>query len=109
MGPSPVSSLRQIALSADYLGLSLRDRRSGRVSIDELELPADLVAELRGWNDRYQPIILRDAVDWSSGQVADLIASLDREGLALAERIGEALGATFSVRYFSEGHITYLL
>lgn len=99
--------MRYLTLAADYTLSPLRDDHSGPVVPEEVGLSWDLGNQLRGWNDRYRAVIPLGVDDRQCQPVAELIDSLDEEGLRLAERIRLELGDV-RVRYFSEGHLRFL-
>lgn len=97
--------MRYLTIAADYTGSAVRDDFGGPVEPEVLSLPETLCAALRAWNERYREIIPLDTDE--RAQQATLIEELDRRGQELATEIVAALGEA-KVRYFSEGHLTYL-
>ena len=67
----------------------------------------ELGDRLREWNDRYRPVIPLDLDDRTSGPIAELVTTLDLEGLRLTEAVAAELGDV-KVRYYSEGRLRYV-
>lgn len=99
--------LRYLTLSADYSEPGLRDDFQGPIAPEQIGLPPEIGDQIRNWNDRYQEIILLGPQERAKGSTAQLIDSLDHEGLVLVDAIAAALGDV-KVRYFSEGYLRYI-
>lgn len=95
--------MRYLTLAASYLDSAVTDDFSGPVAPADLGIDDDLAAAIQGWNDRYRVVIPMEARERAAADGASLIASLDAEGLVLAERIAMALADGSKVQYFSEG------
>lgn len=100
--------MKYFTLAADYMEFSLRDEQVGPVSISDLSLPVALIDDLRDWNSRYQAIIPKSLDERCLEQTASLIEELDLVGLALADRVAEAISGGAKVRYYSEGLLKHL-
>lgn len=100
--------MQYLRLSADHGRVSIASEAAGPISPETLGLRNHLVAELHAWNDRYEQVIAADPAARRSEPLASLIRDLDREGLALAERIAAAIGGGSKVAYFSEGLLQQL-
>jgi len=96
--------VRYLRLAADLGEPSLSDPDGG-VSLDALGLSPALVEELGAWNAVYQPVVPADAEERMA--LRDLIASLDRRGRQIADKIGAEL-APAKVDYYSEGLLRLL-
>lgn len=99
--------MKYLTLSAEYTQSALRDDFAGPVVPEEVGLPWELGERIRDWTERYRVIIPLDESKRAEAAIADLIASLDQEGLVLASDISVALEGV-KVRYFSEGHLRYI-
>jgi hypothetical protein len=95
--------MQYLSLSADYGCVSISSEAAGPIGPERLGLPKELVGQLCVWNDRYQQVISADLRARRSEPLASLIQDLDREGLALADRIAAVIGDGSKIAYFSEG------
>lgn len=100
--------MRYLTLMADYTASALRDDFVGPVEPEDLGLDGDLVAAIRGWNERYRAVIALGPREREAADVALLIESLDEEGLTLVERVAGAFGDGSKVRYYSEGLLRHV-
>ena len=100
--------MRYLTIAAEYSQSCLRDDFAGPVEPESLNLPDDLCRELRQWNHEYRAVIPLEMSERAKSGVSSLIDRLDREGTRLAERVRKAIGDA-KVRYYSEGHLRYLL
>lgn len=99
--------MRYLVLAAEYTQSALRDEDVGHVVPEEVGLSWELGDRIRDWNERYRRVIPLGPEKRAEPETAELIATLDKEGLALAAEIADALEDT-KVRYYSEGHLRYL-
>lgn len=99
--------MRYLTLSADYTQSALRDDTLGHVVPEEIGLPWELGDKIRNWSDRYRSVIPLSPDKRAEAGTAELIASLDEEGLSLATGIVDVL-EDVKVRYFSEGLLRYV-
>ena len=93
--------MRYITVNADYMGTGLKDNFKGSISSDDLDLPLVLKAEISSWNTAYQPIVLMNDNVRSSN--AELIKTLDDQGLSITRKIKDFLGDGYKIDYYSEG------
>jgi hypothetical protein len=100
--------MRYLTLAADYGTVSLRDERLGQLDLADLDVPRDLVEDVVAWNGQYQQIVPMDMEQRSAMPASDLIDELDERGVALAERLADAIGDGSKVRYYSEGRLRTL-
>ncbi|HVE95051.1 MAG TPA: hypothetical protein VNB24_09035 [Acidimicrobiales bacterium] len=99
--------MRYLTLAADYTQSALRDDLLGTVVPEEVGLSEALGDSIRDWSARYRAIIPLDEGERAQSPAAELIRSLDEEGLSLATQIAAAHPA-FKVRYYSEGLLRYV-
>lgn len=99
--------MRYLVFAAEYTQSALRDEHVGHVVPEEVGLSWELGVRIRDWNERYRRVIPLGPEKRREPETAELIASLDDEGLALAAEIADALEDT-KVRYYSEGHLRYV-
>lgn len=99
--------MRYLVLAAEYTQSALRDENVGHVVPEEVGLSWELGGRIRDWNERYRRVIPLDPEKRTESETAELIATLDAEGLALTAEIADALGDA-KVRYYSEGHLRYV-
>jgi hypothetical protein len=99
--------MRYLTLSADHQEFSLVDDAS-MVQVDQLGLCGDLIADLIGWNRRYQRVIAASVEQRADEPLASVIDELDRTGVVLAERVAAATDEQTKVRYYSEGQLRTL-
>lgn len=100
--------MRYLTFAADYGAVSLRDEQLGQLDLADLDLPQDLVDDIVAWNGRYQQIVPMDMKERSAMPASGLIDELDQRGVALAERLADAIGDGSKVRYYSEGRLRNL-
>jgi hypothetical protein len=100
--------MRYLTLAADYETVSVRDERLGQLDVVDLDVPEDLVDAVVAWNGLYQQIVPMDMEERRSMPATDLIDELDQQGVALAERLAEAIGEGTKVTYYSEGRLRRL-
>jgi hypothetical protein len=99
--------MRYLTLAAEYTGSALRDDFAGPVMPEDIGVSHALSDRIRDWNVRYRAIIPLDVPDRAQSPAADLIRTLDEEGLSLVGEIGAA-HSEFKIRYFSEGLLRYV-
>ncbi len=100
--------MHYLTVMADYTGSALRDDFAGPVDPEALGLDASTAAALREWNERYRAVIPLGQRDRAASDIASLVATLDQEGMALADRVAAALADGSKVRYYSEGLLRHL-
>ncbi len=99
--------MRYLTLAADYTQSALRDDFAGTMVPEEIGLSEGLGDRIRDWNNRYRSVIPLEEAARKSTPTAELIESLDEEGLELIGAIQAEL-PDVKVRYFSEGHLRYV-
>jgi len=99
--------MRYLTLMAEYTQSALRDDFLGPVTPEEVGLSWALGDRIRDWNERYRFVVPLGPDKRTMSATANLIASLDEEGLSLVEEIASVLSDA-KVRYYSEGHLRYL-
>lgn len=99
--------MRYLTVTANFMGTGLKDKFEGQLNPDELYLTMDLRLEISSWNKAYQPVISMSFDDRHSN--ADLIKSLDDQGLTIARKIKKFLGDDYKIDYYSEGQLMHLL
>ena len=92
--------MKHLVLSADYLHYSLRDQEPDG---DDPYVPSDLRMRLVEWNKRYQAVIPMEPQERATRAVQNLIDTLDRDGLQLAEDVKRTVPDVHEVDYYSEG------
>lgn len=99
--------MRYLVLAAEYTQSALRDEHIGHVIPEEIGLSWELGDRIRRWNERYRRVIPLGPEERAEPKTAELIATLDEEGLALAVEVADVLDNA-KVRYYSEGHLRYV-
>lgn len=94
--------MRYLTFRADFIEPGFLDDFRGPIVPEQEGLPSTLCDQIEDWNNRYQAILPLDPQQRAEESVAQLVESLDQEGLSLALTIAEVLGDV-RVRYFSEG------
>ena len=99
--------MRYLTVTAEYMGTGLKDKFEGSLSPDKLNLPVDLEAEIFLWNEAYQAVIPMN----NDGRCfnAELIKSLDNQGLVITRKIKEFVGVDHKIEYYSEGLLRHLV
>jgi hypothetical protein len=100
--------MHYLTVMADYTGSALRDDFGGPVEPEALGLDASTAAAIREWNQRYRVVIPLGQRERAAPENESIVATLDREGLALADRVAAALADGSKVRYYSEGLLRHL-
>ena len=100
--------MRYFTLAADYSHSGLSDDHAGPIFPEEAGLPHELSVRIREWNTRYRQVMAIGIEQRMAGAISSLIETLDEEGLAFAATISRE-NPDCKVRYFSEGHLRYLL
>jgi len=101
--------MRYLTLAANYNEFCVQDDFNGVVDPKELALPSEIIDKLNDWNATYKKII---PLDMSQRKVEDIqksIAKLDDIGLELVDVLKKCIQCGVKIRYFSEGHLKYLL
>lgn len=100
-----------IRVWADTHSTGLIDEDGASVPREHTTVSEQTWTELRQWVDDYDPVIPMGTAQRQ--QHADLIAGLDRRGLALLRRVraewpADAAGEPIDFRYYSEGLIRFI-
>ncbi len=98
--------MKYLTLIPDYTGSCIQDDCEGRIELDELRLPQNLVNEIIDWHKSYRKII--PLSEEQRLEKMREIERLDLQGLELAERISRLIPGDAKVRYYSEGKYKYL-
>ena len=101
--------MRYLTVAADYTRSALRDDFDGPLEPESLGLPSELCADLGAWNDQYRQVIPLSEEARHRADIAELIRRLDDQGQALVRRVADTLKLEAKVRYYSEGHLRYLM
>ncbi len=98
--------MKYLIVIPDYTGSCIQDEFEGEISLDDLDLPKNLIQELNTWHKSYREIIPLNQKERIKKNKE--IEKLDLQGLELVKKINDSIPGGAKIKYFSEGKLKYL-